>query len=540
MAKFNEKKETVTNLITNYMGELAFKQTPKEELIFSVLTSFFEDSYYESKESRIDRVSNLIKEIAQRDPEFVAKLAIYVRNIFHMRSAFPILMGELSKVNKGNDIVRRGIFAGAERVDDLTELVAYVGKPVPNAVTKGVASALTKFDTYQLSHYRGEKRKVSLIDVFNLVHPKPINDTMSKTYNDLMNGKLKQSNTTWEVNISSVGQIAKEQNLNEEDKFELKKDAWEKQIDVWVNYDGQNLVVKNYMALLRNLRNILQVEVDDIHLNKVLRAIADKKAVLNSKQLPFRFLSAYAEIEKLETPYLNKTVVFESDNVSRVELVKGAIESAVLKSVDNIPKLPGKTVILSDNSGSMMGDIGGGSLVSAISKRTSADIANLFATLYWAKAENTWIGLFGDTLKTPKLNRENGIFKNFSEINKAAFTVGPATETGIFTAFEKLIEEKEKVERIIIFSDCQVGDGCKWYDTSRRKQGPHFNKLVQDYLKFSPDTKIYSVDLKGYGNKMFDKNVVLVAGWSEKIFDLIKFAETDKNALIKEIEKIQI
>ena len=53
MAKFNEKKETVTNLITNYMGELAFKQTPKEELIFSVLTSFFEDSYYESKESRI-------------------------------------------------------------------------------------------------------------------------------------------------------------------------------------------------------------------------------------------------------------------------------------------------------------------------------------------------------------------------------------------------------------------------------------------------------------------------------------------------------
>ncbi len=540
MAKFNEKKETRTNLTTNYMGEESYKQTPKEELIFSVLTSFFEDSYYESKESRIERVSGLIKEIAKRDPLFVAKLAIYVRNVFHMRSAFSVIMGELSKVHKGDSIVKNAIFAGAERVDDLTELVAYVGKPVPNAVKKGVASALIKFDTYQLSHYRGENRKVSLVDVFNLVHPKPINDTMSKTYNDLMNGKLKQSDTTWEVNISGVGQVAKEQNLNEEEKIELKKDAWEKQIDIWVTYDGQNLVVKNYMALLRNLRNILQVEVDDIHFNKILKAVANKKAVLNSKQLPFRFLSAYAEVEKLSTPYLNKTIIFEKNDISRIELVKRAIESAVLKSVDNIPELLGKTVILSDNSGSMRGDIGGGSLVSALSKRTSADIANLFATLYWAKAENTWVGLFGDTLKTPKLNRENGVFKNFSEINKVAATVGGSTETGIFTAFEKLIEEKEKVERVIIFSDCQVGDGCRWYDTTRVKGGPHFDKLVQNYLKFSPETKIYSVDLKGYGNKMFDKNVVLVAGWSEKIFDLIKFAETDKNALIKEIEKIQI
>jgi hypothetical protein len=37
-----------------------------------------------------------------------------------------------------------------------------------------------------------------------------------------------------------------------------------------------------------------------------------------------------------------------------------------------------------------------------------------------------------------------------------------------------------------------------------------------------------------------EKKVFAIAGWSEKIFDLMKILETDKEAMINEIEKIQL
>ena len=50
-----------------------------------------------------------------------------------------------------------------------------------------------------------------------------------------------------------------------------------------------------YMALLRNLRNILNANPSNV--NKVLEYIENPEAVKKSKQLPFRYLSAYKELK---------------------------------------------------------------------------------------------------------------------------------------------------------------------------------------------------------------------------------------------------
>ena len=52
---------------------------------------------------------------------------------------------------------------------------------------------------------------------------------------------------------------------------------------------------------------------------------------------------------------------------------------------------------------------------------------------------------------------------------------------------------------------------------------------------------IYSFDLQGYGSMQFpEKNVFCLAGFSDKVFDIMKLMETDKNALINEIKKIEL
>lgn len=52
------------------------------------------------------------------------------------------------------------------------------------------------------------------------------------------------------------------------------------------------------MALLRNLRNILQSGVGDEVLTKAASIIGDKNRVRSARVMPVRFLSAYKEINE--------------------------------------------------------------------------------------------------------------------------------------------------------------------------------------------------------------------------------------------------
>lgn len=512
MSKFNETVEKEEFL--NHMGAKAYRQTPKEELTFAVLTTFVEKSYYEAKDERLSRIQALVATVAKTDPEFVAKLALFARTEFNMRSIFPVLIGELSKNTSGNTIVRRAIARGTTRVDDLTELASYLGpKNLKSSVKRGIVDALQKFGEYEMAKYKSEGKGVSLVDLVNLVHPFSKNQKTADALGKLMRGKLKNTDT-WEAQMSA-GKSAR---------------------DTFTDLLDQNKL--GYMALLRNLRNI--AKTGDIALiNKAAAMISNVDKVYKSKQLPFRFISASKALDETESGSVG--LPFERDAEATTTL-KAAIDKALEISLDNIPLLKGRTMILSDNSGSMSGDGGGASLTSAMSNRTTADIANLFAVLYWSRAENTMVGLFGDKLVTPKLDRTKGILANFAIIQKEAETTGRSTEEGAFVAFERLIESKTKVDRIVIFSDCQLGRTCNFFD-NRGRRADSFNKLFNKYREINPNVRIYSVDLKGYGNQTTpqnDEGMMKLSGWSEKIFDIMQSSEIEPGAMVKAIDNIEL
>ena len=54
------------------------------------------------------------------------------------------------------------------------------------------------------------------------------------------------------------------------------------------------------MAMLRNLRNVLEATANDESIDQVCSYLSNAEAVKNSKQLPFRFLSAYLQLKELE------------------------------------------------------------------------------------------------------------------------------------------------------------------------------------------------------------------------------------------------
>jgi hypothetical protein len=458
MARFNETKETT--IATNLAGGKAYRHSPEMELIVSVLTTFLEDKYYESGDKRIQRIKELIKKVK---PEFVAKLAVLARKEFHLRSITHLLISELSKNHRGDSLVSKAIVRIAERPDDLTEIVAYLGKPLPAQVKKGIAEALTKFDAYQLAKYRLENHKVKLVDLFNLTHPKPVDEEQAEVWRDLMSGNLKNTET-WEARLSSGEDKAK---------------AW------------RDLVLEEkigYMALLRNLRNIDQ-QTDEETKKKACEIIANKERVLKSKQLPFRFYTAYKEVR----------------NQDMLEAIAKALDYAV----ENVPHFEGKTLIAIDTSGSMMGK--------------PIEIASIFAGAL-IKSNNADVILYSDVIKEFKYLRIEPVL---TLANRIQNEVGGGTQASLI--FDYAINSKVLYNRIIILSDME-----SWIE--RGGVQPYY----LEYLKKNPDVYVYCIDIEGYGTKdISHPRTFHIAGWSEKIFDFMKWIEKE-NQLIDFVNSVEI
>lgn len=558
MAKFNEKKVAKQPTEKNFMGELAFKMKGKEELISTVMTTFLQNSYYEKEETTVKRIQELLKKV---DPLFAAKLAIYARNEGNLRSVTHLISADIAKYVSAQPWARRFYDKIVVRPDDMSEILsAYAHlndmeqddiKKIPNSIKKGFKSALERLDPYQLDKYKMKNRSVSMIDLIRLFHPKGT-EKNKEAFKRLVKGESLEglySTKILEKEMTKAGQMTKD--ASDEEKMDAKRDAITSVIE---NINGMPI-----MNLLRNLRNIILYAPDKV--DEACAQLRIEKKIINSRLLPFRFATAYGEIEKLnyEEKDASTSIAFESDKKVKSqtrstfdknkEKILDAIEDALQYSVKNIPELEGNVAILIDHSGSVRGDSGGSSKVSAFSKTTTAMIGNLFGSMMAYRQKNVYIGLFGDKLISVPIDRE----KKLLEFNKMTFNEGDkcggATEAGIYDFMRQCVKEKKKVDNIVVFSDCQIGDGKRssgftpWYGHSTGDMGYHFHELFNEFKKLNPNCNWIVVNLRqSGGTSVFDRSqrILNIAGWSTNIFDVIKMQCKGWDAVIKEIEAIEI
>ncbi|MEM9824760.1 MAG: TROVE domain-containing protein, partial [Bacteroidota bacterium] len=447
----------------------------------------------------------IIKLIRKADPVFVAKLAIYAREQMHLRSIPLVLLVELAKVHHGTSLVKNATQRVVQRADEICELLAYYqltnrrsGTKKLNRLSKqlqkGLGMAFNKFDEYQFAKYnRGAE--VKLKDALFLIHPKADNDAQQALFNKIANDQLEVP-YTWEVELSRLGQIAYDDESQKREAFQAK---WEELI--FSNRLG-------YMAMMRNLRNILLAGVGAKAIRKVANFLADAGQVSRSRQLPFRFLSAYRELEILD--------------LSFTSYLMDALESAVATSVQNIKGfgLETRVLIAADVSGSMY------HCISPKSKIRCFDIGLLLAMLLRNRSENVKTGIFGSTWKSVNLPK-SGILANTMELNRIEGSVGYATNGHL--VIKELYEKHQVMDKVMIFSDLQLWDS-----------GNGGNSLQQEWKRYkrevAPGARLYLFDLLGYGQSPLNletNDVYLIAGWSDKIFDVLEAVENGSKALSK-------
>ena len=280
--------------------------TPIQQLRRSVSACLlWEKNAYESGKAVADIIETYARKV---NPEDLAALAIYARHSLNLRHAPLLLLDILTEIGSArkDGLVRNTFAQVISRADESGEWISIYWrngrKPIAAQAKKGIADAFRKFDAYQLGKYDRDSA-IKLRDVLRIVHPKPRDAEQAELWRRVIKDEL-ESADTWEVALSAGAN---------------KKETFERLLRT-----GR----LGYLALLRNLRNMEQAKVDHALINAAIQARKGARYVL-----PFRYVAAAKAAPTFEP----------------------AIDEAMIAAFAKELKLPGKTAIVIDVSGSMYG-----------------------------------------------------------------------------------------------------------------------------------------------------------------------------------------
>ena len=504
-------------VVENFMGGNSYKISPLQTLKIVAASSIFgEPQYYKNgikaeasiknhgtlleysifsdlikdSTSAADVFTNAIDAALDYDFKGTLDLATELRMVFFMRLNPAVIFIRASihpkraEFNESNPGYMKTVGKSiALRPDDLTnqlEYFMYVNKTkskLSSIVKRTWAERLGEYSRYQLNKYKGK----SLIDLVRISHAWNNNiDELMKTGSI----KVEESERTWE-NLKSAGK------------------TWKEILET---------IEIPHMALLRNLRGIFK-EIEDLEIAKSIMTKLSA-GVLTGKQFPFRYWSAYKAVEK-------------DGEINHKGIILDGLENCMDISVLNMPKLDGKTICLSDNSGSAWGQ-----LTSEYGTVYAAEIANLSSLITGKQSDEGEIGLFGDKLIVEPVSKRNGLLSQLRATNaveKEDSKLGGGTENGIWIFFDQAIKEEKHYDNIFIYSDMQAGHGglygtnpSEYKDFVHGNHGRHIDvlSLVSKYRKdVNPKVNVFSVQVAGYDNTVLPENLyrgAILSGWTGK------------------------
>ncbi|MFB6296238.1 MAG: TROVE domain-containing protein [Halobacteriales archaeon] len=506
--EFNAPQQTVADATrtTNYEGGEAFAPAdPRLALYKRTINQLLEGSFYESDDEQLAAVVRCFDATGDEDPAFVLQLAAYARQELHLRDIPQVLLvlaanDERFKDDSDESLVRAWAPAIIQRMDETATALAVhdelFGGTAPWPLRRGIEDALVEMaDAYTLGKYELSRRKVTLHDVFNRVHPEPVNDEQAELFERFMRGDLDDypgidplpAPNTWETVISERGNT---------------REAWEILIE-----DGAYTLP--IFASIRNLRNMLDAGVDE---EPVVNHL-DLEAVRRASLYPFRYYQAYSALGNADV---------------QAPSVEQWLEEAIDVAIETVPDGFGDTFVAVDLSGSMDQPL------SRNSTLTLKEIAALFGAIL--AEQGAQVGGFGDDFETVSMHVDTPVLQRQEALLGIDDAVGNSTNG--WTALEYLRERGDPVERIVVFTDMQIWDSTPFTPRDDRTVKAAFDAYQE---AVDPDTALYLVDLAAYGDLVTPEgyeNVYNISGWSENVLSFIEHAE-EPMAVLEKIEAFE-
>lgn len=520
-------KNNTEKTVTNFMGGECYTLDPVETLRMIAASSVFgEPSYYRSEirdgifvpesgiitdgilaaydgKSTTEIFTEAIDAALAYDFGAVLDMAAELRSTYNMRLNPQVIMvrSALHPARKEWTEKNPGKFAEIQakvmqRADEPSVQAAYYlytnkgsKANMPSVLKRSISARLSALGRYQVNKYKNAE--IGMINTVRLVHANsPVIDELMRT------------------GTVEVGET---------------EQTWEQKRSAGMSWKEILASTKlGHMALLRNIVNVF-TEIDDIDVcREYMEEIKD--GVPGGKQFPFRYESAYRTVSK-------------SADIHHKTYILDALEECMDIAVGNLPRLSGRTMCLSDNSGSAWGCFN-----SEYGTVTVANIDNLSAVIAAQCSDEGYVGKFGDKLRIFPVSKRNGLLSQARAIDKDRYSdVGGSTEGGIWKFFSNAVKNKEHYDNIFIFSDQQAGTGGLYGTAADKAEynaeysfGADFRprsgyarpgfinvyKLIQEYRrKVNPKVNVFSVQTAGYNNVLVPQmsyRCAMLTGWTGK------------------------
>ncbi|XP_056092464.1 telomerase protein component 1 [Rhinichthys klamathensis goyatoka] len=306
---------------------------------------------WDKKTSVWSIIKNLATEITTEDPEFLLKVAVYTRQELNIRITANFLLALAAHLPASKPHLRRYFCAAVQLPSDWLELTRIYSmcfsKSLPSCLKKALVDKFKQFTEYQLAKYntrkhrckhnkkrkKGEKISAAQWKMWgDLVR---VDDSILKQYLESQNRATKdkkQSEFNFKKMIKRLHikesaehvmailgkkypsdlkafsrsglsgvwereRAGKRMKLKQPDTWECKLSQEGNKAATWEKLlDGKSLP---FMAMLRNLRNMISTGISEKHHSMILNRLTSKNAVIKSRQFPFRFLSAYKVVLEL-------------------------------------------------------------------------------------------------------------------------------------------------------------------------------------------------------------------------------------------------
>lgn len=475
MGKFNGKQAN-KNKTATYEGGTAYNKSLENEWTNFLFSCIMQDGFYESAEEQQDRYVELTKAMIEKHgAKFVAKSAVFSRNVLGMRSISELTAAILNAYQfEGKRDFYKKYFHRPDGVSEVFAAIDMLGGRRSHALVRGAADYLSDLSEYQIGKYKMNGKTYNMYDIINLTHANsPAIDAYKRDELEVPD--------TWEVKISTA------------ENQEKKESEWKRLVE------ERKL---GYMALIRNLRNILSCgfankEWSATHL---IPQIVNKVAIKKSLIFPYQIYTAW------------KTI----GNIIPLD-IEAALSDAFIASIGNMPELKGSSVVVLDVSASM------NDFASSHSDMTINEVGAVYGAAIYLSSEDVDFVKFGNYCKKMNYNRYTNVFKL---IKQMCDNDGCGYGTEIAPVFDEL---DKHYDRMFLISDMQVMDGNLYCNY---RKGKTATDVFNSYKKKYGDMHIYSFDLGNYNSqiaKSKSSDISYITALNDTVFKIIELQESGKS-----------
>lgn len=505
---------------TTHTGGKAYVSDEKSEL-FRLGVNLFaggENTFHEGGAQRDSRFVQLVSSQAVSDPQWTFEFLYWLRDEGNIRTASVLgsvaaiharlASGSEAKLSKSQPVGFNRAFAGEvpQRLDEVGELFAIwdslYGKPFPQALKRGAGDALKRLgNEYSLMKYDTPSHAWRVADILGVAHVNPDDEVQAQLFAMAIANRYGNEYSTSllpmvEENIRLRREAAKNPKvLLDSARLKAAGMTWEDALSLAGNSVKKSelwnaLILGGsvgYMAMLRNLRNFQEAGISKEAEQYVLDKLADPYAVSKSRQFPFRFWSAYKNAQGTQWVH--------------------PLETALSLATQNIPELPGKTLVLIDTSGSMEAPVSNKSTL-----RRDEAAAIFGASVAARNPGRVDLHMFADRTAEVRTTKGGSVLRTVEEVMRRNSEVGWGTQTT-----EAVRATYKNHDRVMIFTDGQ-SFRSHWGDPSQ--QVPE-------------STYVYAWDLSGYQNMDIPSGEGTrhqLSGLTDGTFKAIPLLERGKNS----------